>query len=54
MLGQRMVTISRFESAGEFYEAVGFFEKAIEAFIQCKKFDRAMECAQNVRPNEMQ
>ena len=54
VLGQRMVAIQRFESAGEFYEAVGFFEKAIEAFIQCKKFDRAMECAQNVRPAEMQ
>jgi intraflagellar transport protein 172 len=54
VLGQRMLNIQRFESAGEFFEAVGFFEKAIEAFTQCKKFDRAMECAQNVRPAEMQ
>lgn len=49
-----MLNISKFESAAEFFEAVGFFEKAIDAFIESKKFERALECAQNVRPAEMQ
>ena len=29
-------------------------EKAIDSFLRIKKFDRAMECAANVRPKEMQ
>lgn len=54
VLGQRLTNIQRYETAGEFYEAVGFFEKAIQAFIDCKKFDKAMDCVRNVRPAEMQ
>jgi intraflagellar transport protein 172 len=54
VLGPRLLKISRFDSAAEIYEAVGFFEKAIEAYVQCQKWDRAFECAQQVRPMEMQ
>lgn len=53
-LGGRMLKISKFDSAAEIYEAVGYFEKAIDAYIQCQKWDRAFECAQQVRPAEMQ
>ena len=35
VLGPRMLQIKKFESAAEIYEAVGFFEQAIEAYIQC-------------------
>lgn len=30
------------------------YDKAIDAYLQVKKWDRAMECAQQVRPMEMQ
>lgn len=36
------------------FETIGFFDKAADCYLQCKKFDRAIECAQNVRPMEMQ
>jgi hypothetical protein len=49
-----LLNIQKFESAGDIFEAVNLFEKAIDSFLRCKKFDRAMECAQNVRPMEMQ
>lgn len=51
---ERLLNISKYESAAEIYEAVGGFDKAVEAYVQCKKFDKAMQCAQNVRPMEMQ
>lgn len=54
VLGARLLNIGKFESAGDMHDAVGYFEKAIEAYIQCKKWDRAMECASQVRPFEMQ
>ena len=54
VLGQRMTTIKKFDSAADIYEAVGYFEKAIEAYLQCSKWDRAFECANQVRPMEMQ
>lgn len=54
VLGQRMLKINKFDSAAEIYEAVGYFEKAIEAYMQCQKWDRAFECAQQVRPQEVQ
>lgn len=53
VLGERLLTISKYESAAEIYEAVGAFDKAVEAYTQAKKFDKAMQCAQNVRPAEM-
>lgn len=53
VLGPRMTKINKFESAADMYEAVGYFEKAIEAYIQCQKFDRAFECAQQVRPHDL-
>ena len=49
-----MLKIQRFDSAAEIYEAVGYFEKAIESYLLCQKFDRALECARQVRPQEMQ
>jgi len=52
-LSQRLLNISKYESAAELFEAVGFFDKAADCYIQCRKFDRALECAQNVRPMEM-
>lgn len=52
-LSQRLLNISKYECAAELFEAVGFFDKAADCYLQCKKFDRALECAQNVRPMEM-
>jgi intraflagellar transport protein 172 len=49
-----MLKIQKYDSAAEIYEAVGYFEKAIEAYVLVKKWDRAFECAQQVRPQEMQ
>jgi len=54
VLGQRLLKISKYDSAADIYEACGLFEKAIDAYIQCQKWDRAYECAQQVRPQEMQ
>jgi len=54
ILGQRMLKINKFDSAADIYEAVGYFEKAIDSYMQCQKWDRAFECAQQVRPAEMQ
>lgn len=54
IVGQRLLNISKYESAAEIFEAVGGFDKAVEAYVQCKKYDKAMQCAQNVRPMEMQ
>jgi hypothetical protein len=54
VVGERLLNISKYESAAEIFEAVGGFDKAVEAYVQAKKFDKAMQCAQNVRPMEMQ
>jgi intraflagellar transport protein 172 len=54
ILGERLLNISKYESAAEIFEAVGGFDKAVEAYVSCKKFDKATSCAQNVRPMEMQ
>ena len=32
-VGPRMMKINKFDSAAEIYEAVGYFEKAIEAYM---------------------
>jgi len=48
-----MMNIGKLESAAEIFESVNLFEKAIDCFLRLKKFDRAMECAHNVRPNEL-
>jgi tetratricopeptide (TPR) repeat protein len=33
ILGQRLLKIGRFDSAAEIYESVGYYEKAIEAYV---------------------
>lgn len=33
IVGQRLLNISKYESAAEIYEAVGGFDKAVEAYI---------------------
>jgi intraflagellar transport protein 172 len=53
VLGSRLLNIQKYESAGDLYENVGFFDKAIEAYLNCKKYDRALQCARQVRPAEM-
>jgi hypothetical protein len=53
-LGPRLIKINKFDSAAEFYEAVGLPEKAIECYVLCQKWDRAMDCAHQVQPREMQ
>lgn len=54
VLGSRLLGIQKYESAADLYENVGFFDKAIESYLNCKKYDRAMACARQVRPAEMQ
>ena len=34
-LAPRMLNIKKFEGAAEIYENCGFFDKAIEAYMQC-------------------
>ena len=53
-LGDRLISIQKFESAAEMYETCSYFEKAIDAYTEVKKWDRAIDCAQQVRPQEMQ
>lgn len=53
IVGERLINISKYESAAEIYDNVGAYDKAVEAYVSCKKFDKAMQCAQNVRPAEM-
>ncbi len=48
------MTIQRFESAGEVFESVGYYDKAVEAFTKAGKWERAMSCAGQVRPIELQ
>lgn len=48
------MTINRFESAGEVFESVGYYDKAVEAFTKAAKWDRATKCAGQVRPIELQ
>lgn len=45
IVGERLLNISKYESAAEIYEAVGSFDRAVESYIQSKKFDKAMQCA---------
>jgi hypothetical protein len=33
VLGQRMLKIQKYDSAADIYEAVGYFEKVIDAYI---------------------
>lgn len=34
-LGPRLLNIKKFDSAADIYENCGFFDKAIEAYMQC-------------------
>ena len=52
ILGWRLLNISKYEFAAEIYETINGFDNAVEAYIACKKFDKALQCAQNVRPAE--
>lgn len=45
IVGSRLMSISRFESAGEVFESVGYYDKAVEAFTKAQKWDRATTCA---------
>lgn len=54
IVGSRLMGIQRFESAGEVFESVGYFDKAVEAFTKGQKWDRAMTCASQIRPIELQ
>jgi len=46
--------IQKWESAGEVFESVGYYDKAVEAFTKAHKWDRATNCASQVRPIELQ
>jgi hypothetical protein len=52
VVAQRLINIRKFESAGDMLENVGYYEKAIEQFMACENWNRALECASNVRPLE--
>ncbi len=41
IVGDRLVKIQKFAEAAEIYENVGYFERAIQAFMACEMFDRA-------------
>lgn len=45
ILGQRLFNIKKFESAAEIFESVLMYDKAIDAYLEVKKWDRAMDCA---------
>lgn len=45
IVGSRLLAIGRFESAGEILESVGYYEKAVEAYTQAKKYSRALTAA---------
>jgi hypothetical protein len=34
IVGSRLMKISKFETAGDIFESVGYFEKAIECYTQ--------------------
>jgi tetratricopeptide (TPR) repeat protein len=53
VLGTRLLSIEKFDLAGEMYETVGFHDKAIEAYLAAKKWDKATSCARQIRPAEM-
>jgi intraflagellar transport protein 172 len=53
VVGSRLLNIGKFEAAGEILESVGYYEKAVEAYVQAKKWDRAITCAKQVRPMEL-
>jgi hypothetical protein len=53
ILSGRLLAIEKFETAGEFFETVGYHDKAIEAYLACKKWDKATACARQIRPAEM-
>jgi tetratricopeptide (TPR) repeat protein len=54
IVGARLMAIQRFESAGEVFESVGYYDKAVEAFTKGQKWERAVTCAGQVRPMELQ
>jgi hypothetical protein len=54
IVGSRLMGIQRWESAGEVFESVGYYDKAVEAFTKAHKWDRATNCAGQVRPIELQ
>ena len=45
IIGERLIKIEKFAEAGDIYESVGYFERAIQAFMACDKFERALDCA---------
>ena len=53
IVGARLMKIQRYDSAGDIFESVGYYEKAVDAYIECSKYDRALDCASQVRPVEL-
>jgi hypothetical protein len=45
IVGSRLMGIQKWESAGEVFESVGYYDKAVEAFTKAHKWDRANNCA---------
>mmetsp|Transcript_37056 Transcript_37056/g.56829 ORF Transcript_37056/g.56829 Transcript_37056/m.56829 type:complete len:219 (+) Transcript_37056:3486-4142(+) len=54
LLAGRMIKIQKFDQAAQMFEEANFFEQAIEAYIQNKNWQRALDCARQVRPVELQ
>ena len=54
IIGNRLIKIKRFVSAAEIFESVGYYEKAVDAYIGGKDFGRAMEIANQVRSPDIQ
>mmetsp|Transcript_8995 Transcript_8995/g.8357 ORF Transcript_8995/g.8357 Transcript_8995/m.8357 type:complete len:145 (+) Transcript_8995:1744-2178(+) len=53
IVGDRLLKVEKFGEAAEMYESVGHFERAIQAFMQVDKYDRALDCAAQVKPVEL-
>lgn len=45
--------IQKFENAGDIFDSVGYYEKAVESYLACKRWDKALDCASQVRPVEL-
>jgi hypothetical protein len=54
IVGQRLMNIQKYESAGDVFESVGYYDRAVEAYTKCQKWDRALNCANQVKPMELQ
>lgn len=53
IVGKRLREIGRFESAAAHYESIGLYEDAVQTYVQGEKFDRARDCVQQIRNQEV-